>query len=1179
MSVNGLQQQYIPPTLDGLNIIEADQIYIDGELVDLDNLVPYTNATKILDMGSLPVRSSSVPTTGNDLINFSTLVSAISNQDITNQTTFLDKITTTPQTVVSNTTYLNGLSVSDSRPANLSSKVEVDANYQSLTTSANVTVGQDFGTISNVGTTYQATSTNTASPPILILFPITVGQRYTLQIEVLGDDAVYDTTLDIYQSQDGVFPFPNFIDAVLDSPLFAPASTVFHQTNATFVATTTGFVVLSLTTSNPSGISTVKWRNLSTYEMGVSLTNATMPAQIADRVMVLNDRKQLVASGINTTKLGYLDNVSSDIQTQLNDKASLTQSNTFTGDNQFQQGTTTTTGITSFKNNSNAQANVGYELAFSNQSTTTKRLGRISLLRNTTGTSDYSSKMGLDVSTDGAIYKRMLTLHPTDGISAGANRIQTSYVPALGDDVLNKTYGDATYATTSALGTYLPLTGGTLTGDLSQTATKMVSFSGGTLKTQWVPLGFTASSFQAIAIPVTSILLGTISNPPTGWRLTPASGEANSAMNLPGFTYRPGETYQYLITGIKSSLSFGDFGVFQYDSGGFIVPPVVYEVFTTPTNITGTFTIPPSGGSTAFIFSGAFVNQWVEWASFTLSRTDVSIIGGATITGNVGIGTTPSGSLLSLYSTTAARETGIVLRSFQASLTLDTISGRRWNIWSTETSNAVGSGCLAMYDNTAAAYRFLIDTAGNVGINTTGPLGNLHVRLPQAVNDTWGNFVVKTTSWWGDGCSTRSETAGTQYATMYRMMFQGPHIVSDADGWCPLRMGRAGGVTTGKWWEVATRADGWFQIGVERSNQLSINPNGAVNIVGGTPYAVPNNYMAAGSLTIGATDKNYGFGSVWNTNTAGLLLECQAFTEIAIHDTGDRIASVVAYNSNTMIFGRDMGYGVIGKFDFRSRMEINAGDNSYITHGPNTSWGSYLYVGATTTKVTNFNIAQVITTNGNLHLDCGASRAMYYGYYTNLLGYPPTHYFHGTAMYFNGTIFVSDEREKEDIQPLKTTSSLKRVLALRPAHYRRRYCAETPDHIKQERCIGFVAQEVQQSNAHTVKEWNKAVSTEEDPNPEPDMRLGIDYNDYIVHLCGAVQEVVKQLDEQRKRVETLEARNQVLEAHAREQEKEKAERLATMEAREEIMVKEFAEYKRITDERFDKIAQLLSTLK
>jgi hypothetical protein len=87
MSVNGLQQQYIPPTLDGLNIIEADQIYIDGELVDLDNLVPYTNATKILDMGSLPVRSSSVPTTGNDLINFSTLVSAITNKDITNQTT------------------------------------------------------------------------------------------------------------------------------------------------------------------------------------------------------------------------------------------------------------------------------------------------------------------------------------------------------------------------------------------------------------------------------------------------------------------------------------------------------------------------------------------------------------------------------------------------------------------------------------------------------------------------------------------------------------------------------------------------------------------------------------------------------------------------------------------------------------------------------------------------------------------------------------------------------------------------------------------------------------------------------------------------------------------------------------------------------------------------------------
>ena len=322
MSTSGLTQNYQPNTLDGLNVIEADQIYLDGQLVDLNNFVPYIGATQVLNMGAFAIQTSHIPSSGNDVVNYTTLVNAISNQDTTNFTTFLDKITNTPQTVQSSTTFLSGLTTSDDRPVTLGSRVVVGANYQSTLTSANVSVGQYFGTITSSGSTYQSTSTG-SSPPILILFPITAGKRYTLTIEVLGDDSTYDTTLDLYQSQDNVSPYPNFNDATLDSPLFAPASTVFHQTNATFVATTTGSVVVNLTTLDPSGVSTVKWKNMFVYEMGVALENVSMPSQLADRVVVLNDKKQLVASGINTTKLGYLDNVSSDIQTQLNGKLNL----------------------------------------------------------------------------------------------------------------------------------------------------------------------------------------------------------------------------------------------------------------------------------------------------------------------------------------------------------------------------------------------------------------------------------------------------------------------------------------------------------------------------------------------------------------------------------------------------------------------------------------------------------------------------------------------------------------------------------------------------------------------------------------------------------------------------------------------------------------------------------------
>ncbi len=53
--------------------------------------------------------------------------------------------------------------------------------------------------------------------------------------------------------------------------------------------------------------------------------------------------------------------------------------------------------------------------------------------------------------------------------------------------------------------------------------------------------------------------------------------------------------------------------------------------------------------------------------------------------------------------------------------------------------------------------------------------------------------------------------------------------------------------------------------------------------------------MQSGSLTIGGTNTNCGgnsyTGASWmGNNTAGLLLECQDNTEIAVHDFTTRIA-------------------------------------------------------------------------------------------------------------------------------------------------------------------------------------------------------------------------------------------------------------------------------------------------
>lgn len=52
MSLSGTTNTYLPPTLDGLTIIDADAIYINGIPIDTENLVPYTNATKNVNLGT-----------------------------------------------------------------------------------------------------------------------------------------------------------------------------------------------------------------------------------------------------------------------------------------------------------------------------------------------------------------------------------------------------------------------------------------------------------------------------------------------------------------------------------------------------------------------------------------------------------------------------------------------------------------------------------------------------------------------------------------------------------------------------------------------------------------------------------------------------------------------------------------------------------------------------------------------------------------------------------------------------------------------------------------------------------------------------------------------------------------------------------------------------------------------
>jgi len=103
------------------------------------------------------------------------------------------------------------------------------------------------------------------------------------------------------------------------------------------------------------------------------------------------------------------------------------------------------------------------------------------------------------------------------------------------------------------------------------------------------------------------------------------------------------------------------------------------------------------------------------------------------------------------------------------------------------------------------------------------------------------------------------------------------------------------------------------KVGINtNSPNCQLTVNGIANIHNGSPLAVTNNYMQSGSLTIGGINVNYGTELNWTTNTSGLLMECQDYTSIDIHDSGTRIATFMYYDgvNNRFILGRDKGWGL-----------------------------------------------------------------------------------------------------------------------------------------------------------------------------------------------------------------------------------------------------------------------------
>ena len=255
--------------------------------------------------------------------------------------------------------------------------------------------------------------------------------------------------------------------------------------------------------------------------------------------------------------------------------------------------------------------------------------------------------------------------------------------------------------------------------------------------------------------------------------------------------------------------------------------------------------------------------------------------------------------------------------------------------------------------------------------------------------------------------------------------------------------------------------------------------NGAVGIHT-TSGANPTGFMKAGSLLIGNVDANYGYSTTgWTTGangTAGLLMECTDYTEIAVHDSGATVASFMTYYNNAFQIGRDVGYGS-SKVAIVNSLAIG---------------GNY---------VAQYSLD--IPANGTGNSGYGNMR---YFDVNNVLSYSYT-YLGNVSARIGGSLWVgswiassSDTRIKEDIEDINDDTALNMILAIEPKTYK--YIDKVAKGNK--KVYGFIAQQIKEV-------LPDAVGIE--PNYIPNIMLLADYDNEIITLPSQPVKVIIKLND------------------------------------------------------------------
>ena len=259
--------------------------------------------------------------------------------------------------------------------------------------------------------------------------------------------------------------------------------------------------------------------------------------------------------------------------------------------------------------------------------------------------------------------------------------------------------------------------------------------------------------------------------------------------------------------------------------------------------------------------------------------------------------------------------------------------------------------------------------------------------------------------------------------------------------------------------------------------------------------------------------------------------------------------SPIYYDAN------DSGYYLDPNSTSNSALRIRGGT----LHGPNPTWGAYLYVG---TNGRPDGTASMCVTNGNLHLDCQNGYAMYLNYYSGNLIYatdfrPYVVYDRdNTGYYWDGNntsrmyrtnydyvysynwvyaqseviAYYSDERLKTKLGNIE--NALDKISKLNGFYYVNNDLAKSVGYTDEKQQIGLSAQEVQSilPEIVTIAPFDTLFDENENPigSKSGEDYLTVNYGKLTPLLVEGIKEqseIIKsqqlQLDAQQKQIDEL----------------------------------------------------------